>query len=314
MPLVSTIDFHVTEQCNQACPYCWGPKGFPREVGTRKAERILRRIAELGVRRVVFTGGDPVLRADLGRLLASARRLGLEVALSTSGDALRLGFLRRHAPSIDLISLPLDGPTERVSRRTKNPGQRAAILRALGWLARFPSIDVKLCTPVTRRNLAHMPRLVDQVERLAARLPNRLFFNIFQAYPRGMQAQDWGELIVPATDFQRLKHRVMSRPRSVPIRWLDHETLDRLYVMVLPDGSLTVPSGPDYLSFGPFLDVSDLDGVLRASPFDAPKHRRHSHGWSKETPQVAEKTLPLTPYPLSAPMNPQGEKPLAERG
>jgi hypothetical protein len=23
---VSTIDFHITAQCSQACPYCWGPR------------------------------------------------------------------------------------------------------------------------------------------------------------------------------------------------------------------------------------------------------------------------------------------------
>ena len=23
---VSTIDFHITAKCSQACPYCWGPR------------------------------------------------------------------------------------------------------------------------------------------------------------------------------------------------------------------------------------------------------------------------------------------------
>ncbi|HET7010925.1 MAG TPA: radical SAM protein [Anaerolineales bacterium] len=283
MPLVTTIDFHITDQCNQDCPYCWGPKGFPHEVGTRRAEAILRRVAELGIRRIVFTGGDPVLRPDLGHLMARAKRLGLEVALSTSGDALKLSALRAWGSCVDLISLPLDGPTERVSRRTKKPGHRAAILRDLRWLARFPSIDVKVCTPVTRRNLVHIPQLVDQLERLARRMPNRFFYNVFQAYPRAMEAQDWGDLIVDQLEFAELREKVMSRPRSIPIRWLDHTTLDRLYVMILPDGTLTVPYGPDYLSFGPFLELSDLDTVLRASPFDSEKHAHHAHGWSKSS-------------------------------
>ena len=52
--------------------------------------------------------------------------------------------------------------------------------------------------------------------------------------------------------------------------------------MIFPDGSLVVPSGPDYLTFGPFLQVEDLDTVLDASQFDAPKHLRHSRGWAKE--------------------------------
>ena len=96
-----------------------------------------------------------------------------------------------------------------------------------------------------------------------------------------MAARDWGELVVSGAQFDHLKRQVMARPRSISIHWLDHETLDRLYVMILPDGSLTVPCGPDYRSFGSFLDIPDLDTVLGASSFDFAKHARHARGWSK---------------------------------
>ena len=53
--------------------------------------------------------------------------------------------------------------------------------------------------------------------------------------------------------------------------------------MVFPDGSLIIPRGPDYLSFGPFLEVKDFEHALDASQFDSAKHLRHSHGWEKGT-------------------------------
>src|SRR3972149_6471192 len=103
-PPVVTMDFHVTSDCNQECPYCWGPQGFEQPVGTKAALQIIDRIQQVGARRIVFTGGDPLKPKDLARLLRHARRIGLEVALSTTGDELSLAFLQACAPALDLIS------------------------------------------------------------------------------------------------------------------------------------------------------------------------------------------------------------------
>jgi MoaA/NifB/PqqE/SkfB family radical SAM enzyme len=45
---VATIDFHVTSECHQECPYCWGPQGFEHPVDTATARRIIARIKEVG--------------------------------------------------------------------------------------------------------------------------------------------------------------------------------------------------------------------------------------------------------------------------
>jgi hypothetical protein len=34
---VSTVDFHITAKCSQACPYCWGPRRFRKPVDTGAA-------------------------------------------------------------------------------------------------------------------------------------------------------------------------------------------------------------------------------------------------------------------------------------
>jgi sulfatase maturation enzyme AslB (radical SAM superfamily) len=49
---VVTIDFHVTSECNQECPYCWGPQGFEHPVDTDTAIRIINRVS-------VDKGGKP---------------------------------------------------------------------------------------------------------------------------------------------------------------------------------------------------------------------------------------------------------------
>jgi MoaA/NifB/PqqE/SkfB family radical SAM enzyme len=283
MPKVATIDFHVTCECNQECPYCWGPQGI-EAVDTDTAYAILIKIAASGARRVVFTGGDPLKRTDIGVLMCFAKQMNLEVALSTTGDELTPAFLEQYAAYMDLISLPLDGASEEVSSRTKKPGHFTAVMQALDWLVAYPSIDVKVATPVTRYNLEDIPNIVRLLDERAAQMPNRFFYNVFQAFPRSMsEGVVWEELVVSDAEFENLQKSVEAMPHSYRINWLSHTTLDKLYVMVFPDGTLTIPAGGDYLNYGDFLAVPDLDDLLNQTDFDAPKHLRHAKGWHKKS-------------------------------
>ena len=284
---VSTIDFHITAKCSQACPYCWGPRRFRNPVDTGTAQGIIARIWELGIRRVVFTGGDPLYRADAPELIRFAKELGLETALSTTGDFVTPEILESVAPYLDLISLPLDGSTEEVNSKTKHRGHYSAIMRSLNWLRSYPGMDVKVCTPVTLYNLNDVPAIAQLVEDYSFTTQARVFYNVFQAFPRAMFSVKWEKLIVSDEEFSLLKDQVPAGTK-IRINFLSHETLDKLYVMVFPDGSMTIPRGGEYLNFGPFLEVQDFDQVLNASQFDSNKHLRHSRGWGKESVPVGQ--------------------------
>lgn len=279
---VSTIDFHVTAKCSQACPYCWGPRRFRNPVDTETAQRILTRIKGLGVRRVVFTGGDPLQRADAPDLIRFAKEIGLETALSTTGDFVTPEILNVLSPYLDLISLPLDGSSEQINSKTKHPGHFSAIIRSLNRLRSHPHIDVKVCTPVTHHNLSDVPVIARLVEGYSYTTQARVFYNVFQAFPRAMFPVKWEKLIVSDDEFSALKNQVEAATR-IHVNFLSHETLDKLYVMVFPDGSMTIPRGGEYLHFGPFLEVKDFEQVLNTSQFDSVKHLRHSSGWGKES-------------------------------
>jgi len=277
---VSTVDFHITAKCSQACPYCWGPRRFRHPVDTEIAQRIITRVKNLGIRRIVFTGGDPLQRQDAPDLIRFAKEIGLETALSTTGDFVTPEILESISPYLDLISLPLDGSTEIINSKTKHSGHFSAVMRSLAWLRSHPGIDVKVCTPVTCRNLCDVPTVAQLVEEYSHTTQARVFYNVFQAFPRAMFTVKWENLIVSNEEFSELKNLVGTKS-NIRLNFLDHSTLDKLYIMVFPDGSLTIPRGGEYLNFGPFLEVRDFEQVLNASQFDSAKHLRHSAGWGK---------------------------------
>jgi MoaA/NifB/PqqE/SkfB family radical SAM enzyme len=277
----TTIDFHVTCECSQECPYCWGPQDIENPILTSTSKKIIKKIKDVGARRIVFTGGDPLSRKDIGSLIRYAKEIGLEVALSTTGDKITPTFLRWNASYIDLISLPIDGSTEAINSQTKEKEHLAAVLNTLDMLRKYPNIDVKVCTPVTKYNIKDIPNILNLSERYKKKTKARVFYNIFQTFPRSLGKVEWEELIVSDKDFVALKRKLSGR-KKIKVNFLDHKTLDKLYLMIFPNGNLVIPVGENFTSFGPFLEIDDISEVLKKSRFDSQKHLKHSRGWGKK--------------------------------
>jgi cyclic pyranopterin phosphate synthase len=89
----------VTDRCNLRCGYCMPREVFGRDfafldrselLSFEEMERIARLAAGEGVRKIRLTGGEPLLRRDLPRLVEMLARIeGVEdLALTTNGTAL----------------------------------------------------------------------------------------------------------------------------------------------------------------------------------------------------------------------------------
>ncbi|WP_018607596.1 GTP 3',8-cyclase MoaA [Uliginosibacterium gangwonense] len=95
----------VTDHCNFRCTYCMPRDRFGRDHAFLPHSQILRfeevsRLAglfhQLGVRKIRLTGGEPLLRRNLDRLVAMLAELpDIDLALTTNGS-----LLARHAASL----------------------------------------------------------------------------------------------------------------------------------------------------------------------------------------------------------------------
>jgi cyclic pyranopterin phosphate synthase len=128
----------VTDRCNFRCVYCMPKEVFGRgyrfmdrkELLTfEELDRLARVFAGLGVEKVRITGGEPLLRRDLERLVARLAAIGgLDLTLTTNGAllaqkarALAEAGLRRITVSLDSLDdatframNDVDFPVERV--------------------------------------------------------------------------------------------------------------------------------------------------------------------------------------------------------
>ena len=90
-----TIDYlriSVTDKCNLRCKYCMPENGIelmPHEelLSLEELSRVVRIMESLGIKKVRFTGGEPLVRKNLVKLIADVGKLpGIEeIAMTTNG-------------------------------------------------------------------------------------------------------------------------------------------------------------------------------------------------------------------------------------
>ncbi|MDD5070849.1 MAG: radical SAM protein [Candidatus Omnitrophica bacterium] len=83
-----TIMFELTYGCNFNCPHCYlghQKNGKKRELNTEEIKKILDQLAELGVYRIGFTGGEPLTRPDIFEILSYANKKGFCFGLLSNG-------------------------------------------------------------------------------------------------------------------------------------------------------------------------------------------------------------------------------------
>lgn len=84
------ISWNPTARCNLRCKHCYidASKALPAELTTAEAQRILDEIAEVNRETIlILTGGEPLLRPDLGELLERASSLGMMACLEPMGPS-----------------------------------------------------------------------------------------------------------------------------------------------------------------------------------------------------------------------------------
>ena len=108
----------VTDRCNFRCVYCMPKEVFgkdyqflPRaEILTfEEIEQLTRIFVSLGVRKVRLTGGEPLVRRDLERLVEKLARLGdLDLTLTTNGSLLAQKVSALAAAGLKRVTVSLD--------------------------------------------------------------------------------------------------------------------------------------------------------------------------------------------------------------
>lgn len=100
--------FKITSRCHFGCPFCNVKKNPTPDLTTDEIRAVLDNLSRSPVLMVSFEGGEPLLRKDIGELLAYARTKDFYLLFTTSVRNLLEYPLEQYAGSIDFFHVSID--------------------------------------------------------------------------------------------------------------------------------------------------------------------------------------------------------------
>jgi cyclic pyranopterin phosphate synthase len=219
---VTDVRISVTKRCNFGCVYCHdeglGPVDRPRsphaeEMSPTEVERLVRVAREFDIRSVKFTGGEPLVRADMEEIVSRTARHIPDVSLTTNGsmlagraEGLRNAGLKRVNVSVDSLD-----PTAFQAIRH---GALPPVLRGIEQALLVGLTPVKLNMVVFRPTLPHIPEMIRFVSRNSG-----LRLQLIQFMPELVGPKDW------SVDIDGVKRWLESRADKVLTREMHHRKI-----------------------------------------------------------------------------------------
>jgi GTP 3',8-cyclase len=123
---VRDLRISVTDRCNFRCVYCMPKEVFRRDyrfldrrelLSFEEIERLARSFVRHGVEKIRITGGEPLVRRDLERLVEMLAAIdGLDLTLTTNGSLLPQKAEALRAAGLGRVTVSLDSLDEDVFR------------------------------------------------------------------------------------------------------------------------------------------------------------------------------------------------------
>jgi radical SAM protein with 4Fe4S-binding SPASM domain len=195
--LVETVSLrnvflHVTQACNLRCSYCYfsASKPLPNEMTTEEFTHLWPEVVALRPKKVIFTGGEPLLRPDILNLLHGLRDADPEHhvlrCLNTNGYQVTPELARELVGLADEVRVSLDAMPRR-NDALRGQGSFEAAVRALETLYAI-GFEPKVLVTITAQSL---PDLGELLCFLIERKITRINLNGFRLIGRGKGHWEW---------------------------------------------------------------------------------------------------------------------------
>lgn len=266
-----SVCWQVTRKCNLNCKYCLSDSGcnVPEGLTTEKALHIVKELGRLGINRLDFTGGEPLIRKDLRELIECAKEENISTIVTTNALLLNdnnIDTLKK----ADLVQVSIDGP-KHIHNYQRNADvfdkmiENVMVLRDLG-------VKIRLNSFIFNSNKAY----VDDLMKLSRDL--NLFSHLFIIFtPQGRGKEHMDE-IISGDEVERIKQLILTRKETEHrnIRLYDYKEYMHSCVLLNPFGDV-ISQGfyeEDSICVGNMLD-DPLETLFQNEVFDHQGHLNH---------------------------------------
>jgi len=165
---LETIIWIISARCNLACKHCYAtPYMHERELPTEKVLDIIRDAADAEVEHIHLTGGEPLLRGDLVRILNEIVELGMEASVFTNATLLNNDLASQLSRLGVKVFTSIEGPSRDVHELIRGRGSWDAVLNGINLL-RDHGVPFHVNVSVSELNWRYVGEAIEKALELGA--------------------------------------------------------------------------------------------------------------------------------------------------
>lgn len=228
---LEAANFHLVKPCNMRCAFCYATfedLHVGRPLALAEVRKVIDRLAEGGVQKVNFAGGEPLLFKALPEAIRYAHESGMATSIITNGSLLTTAWMASVQGVLGWIGVSVDSLHPETNARIGRVSRLQPDYLALAQEIRGMGFRFKVNTVVNRHNQGEsMQDFIDTVQ------PER--WKIFEALRVEGQNDAQFEAIRPSVEgFAGF----VARHRHPAMVVEDNHAMTGSYLMIDPRGRL----------------------------------------------------------------------------
>lgn len=213
---VTNLRVVLTKRCNLRCFYCHkeGENSYSSEIPAERVIEIVEAFHNLGIKKIKFTGGEPLLRKDLFEILCNLPDFE-EVSMTTNGVLLEEAAAELKECGLDRVNVSLDTLNE--DKFLRITGQRG-LRKVLSGIEEACNVDL---TPL-KINMVVMKNLNDnEIDEMLA-YSNSFNKKEIKTVLQLIELLPYGELKKYYLDISEIEKKYESIATKILIRSMHH--------------------------------------------------------------------------------------------
>jgi len=182
---LQSIWINVTNRCNLQCIHCHSSSGLPleNELTTEEIFQVISEAAALGVKKMIISGGEPLLRQDILEILEYTSEHIETVILLTNGTVITKAIAEKLRELDVSVQVSLDGALQKTQDFIRGKGSWEKTLRGLKNLTAAGAIVIISMT-LMKKNMDEITEMADLARQLGVYV---LHFPILQLKGRAKE-------------------------------------------------------------------------------------------------------------------------------
>jgi MoaA/NifB/PqqE/SkfB family radical SAM enzyme len=211
---------------------------LPNELTLDEIRQLAEQLSALGLRHIVYSGGEPLTRRDFPEICSAFGALNVKQSMLTNGLLLHKRFPEIQ-PYLSDVIVSLDGPNATIHNAIRGLDAFDQIVKGIrAVVSAIPRPKVSIRTVIQRKNFREMSQMVtfakslgvDRISFLAVDVSSRAFHRPQEGLPYEREA-----ILLNAEEAQELrglmKDFATAHEREISIKFVS-ESMEKLFHMV----------------------------------------------------------------------------------